>query len=224
MLLPVRPPLAAPIALARAGRLALRGRAWWVCAYAAVGIGCVATPPPGGSQPGIRADGGAPRFATIGRCSAVGACPGPVCGALAQGAPDGRSVELRACGVLDLYFTGGTVVAVPGGPSLALHLGRFDLQPAVRVEASRDGTQYVDVGFLNAAPSVDARCVATRVEGRLLLDLAVGAGAGGGCRAVAEVAALRLSTLAGGSGGATGGGTLELDAVEALEGAFRPAR
>lgn len=202
----------------------MRAATWWLCGLVAASPACVADPP-GGLPPGRAADAGAPRFASIARCSAGGGCPGPACGALAQAQPDGRSVELRACGVLDLYFTGGTVVALPGSPSLALHIGRFDLQPTVRVEASADGTRYVDIGFLNATPTADSRCVAARVAGRLLLDLAAGAAgsvAGGGCRSVAQVTALRLSTEAGGTAGATGGGTLELDAVEALEGAFRP--
>lgn len=130
--------------------------------------------------------------------------------------------------MLDLYFTNGTVVAVAGGPSLALHVGRFESQPSVRVEASSDGAQYLDIGFLNASASVDARCLATRVEGRFLLDLAAGssgAAGAGGCRVMPQVTALRLSTVAGATApGNAGGGTLEIDAVEALEGAFRAAR
>lgn len=175
-------------------------------------------------------------------------CPTNVVG---PNEPDGQSVDLAGC-TLDLAFTRGSIITpepiadggAPGLPDLIFHLGS-KVGGSARIEASPDGTagSYVVIGFIGQPLGIDPRCIAPCAERnctpgaetcsngkvcpasgfcfaascsagqRAVLDLSAAPGSSG-CNSIANVSFLRLSQYSPGS--------ISIDAVEALDRAFRP--
>jgi hypothetical protein len=124
------------------------------------------------------------------------------------GAPDGTTVDLRACGTLDVAFTGGELLARVGQPELALVV-QPPLGAGLRVEASAEGEGYVIVGFAGDGPSsTAAQCTAPLEGQQVLVDL-------DDCNTIANVGFVRLVYEPRG-----GTGSVLVDALEALS--FKP--
>jgi hypothetical protein len=149
--------------------------------------GCEATPPAAADGQGLTP--GKDRFASIARCTPSPICPGLSCADNAIGSPDGKTVDLEACGTLDLAFTGGTITAAKPA-DLALHLGAA-VAGLSRVEASRDGRTYTVIGFVAARPSdlpsgITATCAASVAGQVATLSL-------GSCNSIAQASFLRVT-------------------------------
>jgi hypothetical protein len=140
--------------------------------------------------------------------SGTATCPGESCGENAVGAPDSVTVDLRACGILDVVFTGGEIIARIGQPDVALIVDP-PVEGGIRIEASDEGDEYTLVGFLRGAPpGTSVRCEAILWESRVLVDIA-------DCNTISNVRFLRLVYEAQG-----GGGSVRIDALQALS--FEP--
>jgi len=190
--------------------------------------GCGASPPPARDLTGPNPVTG--QFASLARCTSTAppACPGVSCADNAAGkaGPDGKTVNLAACGTLDLVFTGGTILSCPDQPldgvkscpsaDLRFYLGV--LAGLTRVEASGDGQRYVIIGFIarkaELPPGTEKGCGPNWPEVDMP-DTTTPTLSLGACNSLSEARFLRLSRDSGNPG------ALTVDAVEALT--FKPA-
>jgi hypothetical protein len=101
---------------------------------------------------------GQERFAWLVKCSKAPTCPGPNCEDNAEGAPNGNTVDLEACGIMDVSFYGIIVPTKPAGqPELTITFGK--LGGTVRVEVSSDGLRWeqpVPVDLVTVKPPLSA--------------------------------------------------------------------
>jgi hypothetical protein len=133
--------------------------------------GCFAESPEtsdGGLPPG---KGNRPSVATCTNPSGqkVPACPGSSCAQNALGAPDGKTVDLAQCEILDLVFTGGTIINdTKKAPDLAFTLGSS--AGSTRIGASADGVSFKVIAFIGKLPAgTDSTCAAELSGGRALV-------------------------------------------------------
>jgi hypothetical protein len=183
----------------------------------AASSGCTAEPPVPAPVPPPPVAAG--RFATVATCGCMSGTCEVGDAAQAQGAPDGQYVDLSYCETLDLTFTGGTITPVVDEPDLALHTGL--LASGLWVEMSNDGIAYVLGAVVDLAGSyvpekqiiVEDQCKAETVPSthgrRALLHL-------DRCHTVANIRYVRVTRTN------TLDTSLQIDAVEALEGSFEP--
>lgn len=154
--------------------------------------------PSGGTFP----PAGQGRTISLARCSPGTVCPGPDCASKVLGAPDGLHLDLQRCPVLDVAWTGGTVVSSTNMAHIALHVGQ--VSGLTRVEASDDGIDYVIVGFVGGVPGgTSQRCLSQLSGTRVLVAL-------DRCNTLSQATMLRLTR------DSAVQGSLKLDAVEAL--------
>ncbi len=176
---------------------------------------CTASPPLHGDA--AAGDLGSGHNATRATCSppfgtAMPACPGTGCPQNAVGAPDGITVDLTACGTLDLFLETGSLIS--GGTEtddLRVTLGAVG--GLTQVEASERGDRYTIIGFIAPASvplphgAVEA-CRAKLTGAAAALSLSR-------CNTLARATFVRLIR------DGTVSGASSVDAIEAIS--FQPA-
>jgi hypothetical protein len=107
--------------------------------------GCLASEPP--RQPGSfppPPNMATAKYPNLASCFPDTPCPGPTCADNVVGPPDGIALNMAGCPVLELTWTGGTIVAARSGEDIAIHIWRLD--GVTRVMASRGNASGCDGG------------------------------------------------------------------------------